>query len=136
MTNKYNEFDKIINTKITTFIKIRLFLRGKFDKTYMLPWWVRKWEPITAFLENWKVEAFFIWKIIDLNWKEVFNLEYIHSFSFWYWSMLLFTFINKYNVKNILYIKSSSFNFWNKVEKYCKKEWVVLKQPWEDIQFI
>ncbi len=129
------EFDKIINTKISLFLKIRLFIREIFDNTYMLPWWVHKWEKIIAFIENWIIKAFFIGWIIKLDWKDVFNLEYIHSFSPWYWSKLLFTFINKHNVKNILYIPSSSFDFWKKVELTCKKEWIILKVPGERVKF-
>lgn len=134
MDNNYDDFYKIVNTRVTFLLKIRLYIRKIKDNVYLLP--LRDWEDITVFMEKWIIKAFLIWKIVNSNWKQFFNLIYIHSFSPWYWSKLLFTFINKYNVKNILYIPVSSLTFWRKVWLFCKENKIIIKQPWEKINFI
>lgn len=127
--NKIKEYDRL--SSLTSF---RLWIDKNFNNKYVLKTMI--WEVIITYQKSlfW-IDWFMIWRIIELDWKRVFNLEYIHSFKKWIWTEMLLTYINKHKIKNILYLPNSWFEFWEKIKNILKGNSIVLKTVWEKVDF-
>jgi len=131
----YNKFNRLKdNDNLSELTYFRLWIDEYFNKKYIMQ--TRIWESIISYQEWFFInDGFMIWKIIEIDWKNVFNLEYIHSFKKWVWTKMLLTYINKFQIKNILYLPSAEFDFWDKIKEILKNNNIIIKTPWDNIEF-
>jgi hypothetical protein len=139
MNNKkitdYNKFWNLKEyDKLSDLTYFRLWMDEYFNKKYILQ--TRVWEMIISYKE-WLffIDWFMIWNIVEMDWKMVFNLIYIHSFKKWIWTKMLLTYINKHKIKNIYYLPNSWFDFWKKIKVIFKDNNITLKTIWDNIEF-
>lgn len=129
MTQNINFLNENDNLSYLTYIRYNKDRNGLID--------VHLWERIISYKEwLFLIDWFMIWRLLsNTKNKKFFNLEYIHSFKKWTWTKLLLTFLNKNNIKDISYIKSGSFEFWDKIEKIFKDSWIRYKNCFSNVPY-
>lgn len=123
--SEYTNF-KSLNEKdnLSLFSTLRIWNDERKKKyEYFMP--TRNGERIISYSENpLSIDAFMIGEIKEDKEKNIkwFNLEYIYSFKKWSGTKILLTYLNKHNIKDILYVTKGSFDFWNKMEKIFEEQ--------------
>ena len=134
---KYNAFEKLNeNDRLSLLTQFRVFIDSYINHKYRMH--TNEWEKIISYSENglW-IDSFMIWKICEnSNWKRFFNLEYIYSITGkWAGTKLLLTYINKNEIKNISYLPTWWYTFWEKVIPFLEGNNIITKIPFDNNKF-